>query len=145
MITKFPIHYYVAISSGSALTGSLSALIQIIALSFHMKPPDAGAIHFLTACIIIIFTMIAYWHLEKNSKYFIYTIQNGRQPTNKLNDYITLKTMVIGVVKKMKFYYLSMIILSGTSTIVFPGLLVLVISTRKNINGRIINKFAGKS
>lgn len=144
MITKFPIHYYFAISSGSALNGCLSALIQIIALSFHLKPSDVGAIHFLTACIIIVFTMVAYWHLERNSKYFIYRIQNGLPQVNTPCNYKTLKAMVISVVKKMKYYYLSLVIITGTSTIVFPGFLVLVISTEKNINGSIVNRFAGK-
>lgn len=145
VITKFPIQYYFAISSGSALNGSLSALIQIIVLSFKIKPSDAGAIHFSIGSIIILITMVAYWYLQKNSKYFIYKIgqtdcvASDNQFCKKTN-----KALVKSVLGKMKWYYSSLVILSGSTAMVFPGFLALVISTRKSIRGEIINEFPGE-
>lgn len=144
VITKFPIQYYVAISSGSAITGSISALIQIIARSFRLNPSYGGAIYFSVGTIIILITMVAYWHIEKNSKYFIYRIgSNNTQSDYKLSKN-TSRSVVKRVLGKMKWYYTSLVILSGSSALVFPGFLALVVSTRKSIEGEVINDFPGK-
>lgn len=145
VVTKFPIKYYVAISSGSALNGSLSALTQIIATSLRINPGYAGAVHFSVGCFIMLAAMIAYWHIQKNSKYFIYRVgQNDGVVDENNTPKPTTKALVKSVLAKMKWYYTSLVILTGTTTLVFPGYLALVVSSRSVLDGRVRNLFAGK-
>lgn len=150
IITKFPIKYYVAISSGSAVNGSMSALIALISLSFRLSPPVAGTIHFSVGCIIMLLTMVAYWYLQKNSKYFIYKVghQDGL-PSDKLpNDQKDRKTrtrsLVWSVLGKMKWYYASLVVLNGSTALVFPGYLALVVSTKSSYERHMSKIYPGK-
>lgn len=150
VITKFPIKYYVAISSGSAVNGSMSALIALISLSFRLSPPVAGTIHFSVGCIIMLVTMIAYWYLERNSKYFIYKIghQDGLPsntlPNNQNDRKTTTRSLVRSVLGKMKWYYASLVVLNGTTALVFPGYLALVVSTKSSFERHMRNIYPGK-
>ncbi|XP_050501615.1 equilibrative nucleoside transporter 1-like isoform X2 [Diabrotica virgifera virgifera] len=123
LITKFPCSYYASLQSGNNICGILSAVLQIILLSFRLRPNENGAIQFSVGCFILIFTTIYYFVVFKNSKYFIYRIDTNHEDQRNLS---TAEWMQI--IPKTKWFYATIIFVEGTTHIVYPGLAALVVT-----------------
>ncbi|XP_072382057.1 equilibrative nucleoside transporter 1-like [Diabrotica undecimpunctata] len=123
LITKFPSSYYASLQSGNNICGIVSAVLQIILLSFRLRPNETGAIQFSVGCLILIFTTIYYFVVFKNSKYFIYRIGTNHEDQRNLSSARWMQML-----PKTKWFYATIIFVEGTTHIVYPGLAALVVT-----------------
>ncbi|CAH1275503.1 unnamed protein product [Diabrotica balteata] len=123
LITKFPSSYYASLQSGNNICGILSAVLQIILLSFRLRPNETGVIQFSVGCLILIFTTIYYFVVFKNSKYFIYRIGTNHEDQRNLSSARWMQML-----PKTKWFYATIIFVEGTTHIVYPGLAALVVT-----------------
>ncbi|XP_066140016.1 equilibrative nucleoside transporter 2-like isoform X2 [Euwallacea fornicatus] len=140
MVRKFPPEYYNAILTGQALCGVISALIQILTISLTNHPADGGLIFFGIGTCIVFVTIVVYWYSKKNSQYFVYNMGNDATVEctfehRKFFPRIWMKIKSSSHWAKMCVS--SLIIVVGTTAIVYPGFMALVVADGNTGDGKI--------
>ncbi|KAL1492097.1 hypothetical protein ABEB36_012589 [Hypothenemus hampei] len=133
MVRKVPAEYYNAILTGQALCGVISALIQILTISLTEAPADGGLIFFGIGTLLVIITIVVYWYSKKNSQYFIYSVGNEivnvQTTTFEHRKFLPRIWMKIkSTTKKTKMCVISLLTVVGTTAIVYPGYMSLVVA-----------------
>ncbi|ENN70394.1 equilibrative nucleoside transporter 3 [Dendroctonus ponderosae] len=131
MVRKFPVQYYSAILTGQALCGVVSALIQILTISVTDVPVYGGFIFFGIGTLLVLVTIAVYWYSKRNSQYFIYNV--GNDPNVEVTFahrkfFPRIWSIIRASSTSTKMCVSSLIIVVGTTAIVYPGFMSLVVS-----------------
>lgn len=134
---RFPPQYVTAILTGQSICGILSALVQIISLSFGAKSAIVGLIYFVIGMIFVLGILISFMLILTKSEFFRYNLYKVIE--NEQN--VMNKTIVLSILGKIKYYMIAMGVSLGCSIMLHPGVTSLVVSMHKG-NG---NKWNGYS
>lgn len=132
MVSNFPSEYYSAILTAQALCGVISAIIQIITISLSSDSPMLGGfIFFGIGTAMVCVTLSIYTYSKKNSQYFIYHVGNDPmehtvQPSRRF--LVRMWTKAKHPLKNTRIYMISLVIVSGTTAIMYPGVMSLVVA-----------------
>lgn len=141
LAARFPPQYATAILTGQSICGILSALVQIISLSFGAKSTIVGLIYFAIGMAFVLGILICFTLILTKSDFFRYNlyrvIENEQNAMNK--------SVVFSILGKIKYYMLAMGISLGCSIMLHPGVTSLVVSMQKGNgskwNGRYYHLF----
>ncbi|KAM4695157.1 equilibrative nucleoside transporter 1 [Discoglossus pictus] len=82
----FPASYTTPIMSGQGLAGTFAAFSMICALASGSSLADSAFGYFITACVVILLTLLSFFMLRKLEFYKYYTIVNLTENNTELQD-----------------------------------------------------------
>lgn len=131
MVRKFPSEYFSALLTGQALCGVISAVAQIITITLTEHPVQGGYIFFSIGTFLVLITIVIYWFSKRNAQYFIYNVGNEARievtfEHRKFFPRIWKKIKQSSHMAKMCVS--SLIIVVGSTAIVYPGFMSLVVA-----------------
>lgn len=134
MVSKFPSEYFAALLTGQALCGVIAALILILTIIVSSHPITNGLIFFAIGTDLVLLTNIVYWYSKRNSQYFIYHVGNDRMTETDQHTrfFPRICAQIRTASRHTKFYMASLIIVFGTTAMVYPGLMSLIAAENSN-------------
>ncbi|XP_063930968.1 equilibrative nucleoside transporter 3-like isoform X1 [Zophobas morio] len=114
MVLQFSPIYLAVIFSGQAICRILSALVEIVLLNTDADPAVNGFVYFLSGMLIVVLTLLGFFFSLSMSQFFKHHFWKEREVV-KLE---VSKEKCRTILHKLKFYLLSMVISSGSTTII---------------------------
>lgn len=116
LVSQFPQKYTAALLTGQTMCGILSALVEIITLAAGAKNQQNGLYYFLIGSVCVAFTFINYYVNVNYMDYFKFHYANKSADEVEFS-----KRAFVSVMKRQKFYLLSIVLVLASASMLQPG------------------------